>query len=130
MKIGQMVEPACSPDRRKITGVKTEKVDARLAAVRHVWAHAQPCKARETWQRRHSAPANTAHAKWNHSRPALAIESIERELCRNKGPHCGQRHRHVSKKQIVPGLRHHPRARRQRPRPVLDDLEQRTHLTV
>ncbi len=129
MKIGQVVERTRRPDRRKIACIEAEKIHSRLAAVGYISAYVQLRKTGEAGQRRKSASANAAHMKWDHSRPALPIESIERKLCRNERPHRSLRHRPVRKEQIVPSLRHHPRPGRQRPRTMRDYFENRMHPT-
>jgi hypothetical protein len=51
----------------------------------------------------------------------LAVEAVQSQLRRDKGPHLTFWNRPVRKKQIVPGLLHDPRAARQRPGTMLDD---------
>src|SRR5262249_53915283 len=100
--------------------IQAEKINARLAAERHIGSYIEFRKARKPRHRRQPAPAYAAHAKWHHADPSLTLEKIERQLSWNQRARVFGRDRPVSKQKIVPGLRHHPRPRGQGPRTVRD----------
>lgn len=108
VEIGQVVESACSPDRRQFGRVEAEKIYAGLAAVGYIGADIEFRKAGKTEERRESVGANSAHVKGDNPGPGLAVEGVERELRWNERPHHGQRERPVGEEEIVPRLLHHP----------------------
>src|SRR5580700_4843071 len=130
LKIGQMIKPAGSPDCRKIGRVEAEEINSRLASKVYIGADIQLRESREAGERRQPANSNSAHAKGNDSKPALAIEGVERELYGDQRSHGNCGNRPVRKQQIVPDLLHQPWARRQRPRTMFNRLEQQVHQTV
>src|ERR1700675_4434389 len=88
LKIGQMIERAGSPDCRTIGRVEAEEINSRFTSNGYIGADVQLRESREAGERRQPASSNSAHAKGNHSKPALAIEGVERELCGDQRSHC------------------------------------------
>src|SRR6202042_2218205 len=108
LKIGQMIKRAGSPDCRKIGCVEAEEINSRLAPKGCIGADIQLRESREAGEGRQPASSNSAHAKGNDSKPALATEGVERELCGDERSHCNGGNRPVRKQQIVPDLLHQP----------------------
>src|SRR6202041_535625 len=96
----QMIKRAGSPDCRKIGRVEAKEINSRLASKGYIGAHIQLRESREAGERRQPASPNSAHAKGSDSNPALAIEGVERELCRDERSHCNRGNRPVHKQQI------------------------------
>src|SRR5438552_15152096 len=66
---------------------------------------------------------NMTHVKRRNTDPAAALESIEGQVARNKPPQGASLNGPVREEQIMPRLRHHPRAGRKRPWTMRSVLE-------
>ena len=114
-KVREMVESPGRAHRQPAAGIEAEEVDSRLTAVRDVGAYVEFGKAEDASNRRHSAGAYATHPEWRDAYPALSLKEIERELRGDQRPHRFGRDWPMREEKVVPALRHHPRAGRQRP---------------
>src|ERR1700722_11816844 len=80
VEIGQAVKRPSGPDRGQVGSVETEKIYSGLAAMGHIGADIELGKMGKARQRRESAGVDAAHVEGDDPDPALAVESIEREL--------------------------------------------------
>src|SRR2546423_7706837 len=124
-----MVERACRPDGGKIGGIEAEEKYTRPAVVDHVRPDVELGKTRQSGQRGHGTPANSAHVEGHDSDPALTIERIKRELCWDNRTQGSRGKRPVGEKQIMPDLLHDPGPGRQWPRAMRHGSEQAMHDT-
>src|SRR5947209_2424299 len=125
-EVRKPVDPACRLHRSLTRGVETEEPDAGLALDRHVRADVQLPEARDTRQRKQPTRAETRDDERRHSDPGAPAVLVERELAGNVRAQRVGVDAPVGEEQIVPGLAHHPRRRREWPRTMLGFLERRT----
>ena len=115
----RQVEPsACDGNGQGVAGVQAEEPNTRLPIADDVCAHVQFGECREPWHRGRPPQANIRHSKRDDGEPRPAVERINFQPFGNqRSQFCGI-DRPMRKEEVVPTLGHHPRARRQRPRPV------------
>jgi hypothetical protein len=122
-----MIKSAGRPDCGAIRRVEAKEIDAGLVFVSDVGPDIEFREARQSWEWRNTASADSAHPEGYDADPALPIESVESKLCRNEGADFLARNWPMSKQQIVPGLFHDPRAGRQWPWAVIGDFKKPVH---
>ena len=126
-EIREMVKGTGTPHGGVARGIEAEEIDPGFAVMGDIRSDIQLRKTRQARNRRQEVCTNPAHAKGDHSNPALSFESVERQFMGNQWPQLIERDRPVCEKEIVPGLLHEPRARGQGPWTMLGVAEERVH---
>ena len=127
-KIRQVKPCPRHSDRDPIGRIQTEKPHSCLPSYLHVRPHIQFWKRRKPRHGWRPAQSHTRHPKRHNPNPRLPFERIELQPARHQPLQHLHWYRPVCKQQVLPVLRHHPRPRRQLPRPVLHKFQRRMHL--
>src|SRR6266850_392465 len=122
-EIRQVEQRARSGDGERAPGVEAEEIYARFFIDADVGPHVELGKCRDPGQRWHASRGDVRHVERHDSKPCFPVIQLELERT-------GKHRREpdfvdgpVGEEQVVPGLRHDPRASRHRPRPMLDLLD-------
>src|ERR1700722_15141233 len=119
-EIGEMEPGTSDRDGDRVCGVEAEEPDAGFAAVRDIGAHVEFGECGERRQRRRGAQAHARHAEGNHADPGFALKRVDFEWGGDEWTQSRNIDSPVREEQIVPGLRHDPRTRRDRPWAMCD----------
>ena len=103
-------------NKYNINFIETEEVNTRPIADADVGAHVELGELGNARQRGHPARADVRHVERDDADPRAPIAYVELEYRRDQAPQSLSVHGPMRKQQIGPGLRHHPGARRHRPR--------------
>src|SRR5580658_10647203 len=101
----------CNP----VPCIEAEEPDSGFAIGHDVGTYIQFRKRGEQGSRGRASQSYAGHPKWHDAKPCLPFESIDLQFRRDMPAQYGLIDAPVSKKQVVPALRHDPGARRQRP---------------
>src|SRR5258707_15256324 len=76
----------------------------------NVGAHVEFVKRASAWNRWQARRPNSPHREWHYSDPGLAIEGVDRKLCRNYRMEYFRINRPVYEQELAPVLAHQARA--------------------
>ncbi len=125
VKVRQPVQPSGRLHGEPARSVEREEPDPGPSAARHVRPHIQLEEAGDARQRQRPAGAQAGDRKGRDADPAAARVLFHFQDVGNELADRLDRHPVVHEEQVVPGLSHHPRPRRERPRAMLGLFERR-----
>ena len=118
-KVRQVEERSGGTHCESAPGVEAEEVHARSIGDPHVRSDVELGKCRDQGQRWNASGTHVRHGEWNDPKPRVVFEEVQFECWRDNGAKHRSIDLPVREQQIVPGLCHHPRGIRHRPRAVL-----------